>query len=249
MKKIVLLLSINLCANIYLMAHTQTQSQWRDTAVEISGEWELRRIEPAKKMDIAGILNNFTIPFEIGCVYTPQVGQTRPGFYTRTGVEYRSYKTIGWCVAGEFDAYTRSYKKEDISNTNITQGRDWTIDLLVGGGYRFPLVKDFKEQLKRPEYNNKWTLGFMLYAGASNLSVENVAPAQTNDKGETTYHIDVKKTWVPSAKVTCSLEYSVCYGISIYTTIGYLQHFTKSPTQNNLVGDLINSFGLAFFFR
>lgn len=243
MRKIVLSLFFSLCVSTLLSA--QNETRWRDTTVEISGEWELRRIEPAKQLDIAGILNNFTLPFEIGCAYTPKAGQTRPGFYTRTGVEYRSYKTIGWCVAGEFDAYTRSYDQPELTSTNITKGRDWTIDLLVGGGYRFPLVRDFREQLKQPQYNNKWTLGLMLYAGASCLTLENATPVE----GKDTYHVNTVDTWVPSAKMTCSLEYSVCYGISIYTTIGYLQHFIKSPIQKKFVGDLINSFGLAFFFR
>lgn len=242
MKKIVLFLSFILCASTFLSA--QSDTLWRDTTVEISGEWEIRRIEPPKKMDIVGFLNNLTLPLELGCAYTPKAGQTRPGFYTRTSLEYRSFKTIGWCVAAEFDAYTRWYNELEQSLTNITKGRDWTIDLLVGGGYRFPLVKDLKEFLKRPDYDNKWTLGLMLYAGASCLTLEKATPVGT-DK----YHVDIIDTWVPSAKMTCSLEYSVCYGISIYTTIGYLQHFIKSPLQNDYVGDLINSLGITFFFR
>lgn len=223
----------------------QTDSLWRDSTLEVCGEWEVRRIEPAKKMTFGAFLNNLTLPFELGCAYSPKAGQTNPGFYTRTGLEYRSYKTVGWCVAAEFDAYTRWYNEVDRSLTNISKGRDWTMDLLVGGGYRFPLVKNLKEYLKRPEYNNKWSLGFTLFAGASCLTLENVTPVE----GKDTYNVNIIDTWVPSAKFTCSLEYSINYAISIYTTVGYLQHFTKTPIQKDLVGDLINTIGISFFFR
>ncbi len=242
MKHFVLIIAI-LC-NVAAVS-AQADTLWRDSTVEISGEWEVRRIEPAKKMNAVGILNNFTLPLEVGCAYTPKKGQTNPGFYTRTGLEYRSHKTVGWCLAGEFDAYTRWYNEVEQSLTNISKGRDWTIDLLVGGGYRFPLVKNLKEYLKRPEYDNKWTLGLMLYAGASCLTLENITPVE----GQNTYIANTIDTWVPSAKLTCSLEYSICYGISLYTTIGYLQHFIKSPVQKDFVGDLINSIGITFFFR
>lgn len=223
----------------------QTDSLWRDSTLEVCGEWEVRRIEPAKKMTFGAFLNNLTLPFELGCAYSPKAGQTNPGFYTRTGLEYRSYKTVGWCVAAEFDAYTRWYNEVNRSLTNISKGRDWTMDLLVGGGYRFPLVKNLKEYLKRPEYNNKWSLGFTLFAGASCLTLENVTPVE----GKDTYNVNIIDTWVPSAKFTCSLEYSINYAISIYTTVGYLQHFTKTPIQKDLVGDLINTIGISFFFR
>ncbi len=247
MRKIVLLLFLVLGASCFLSA--QEDTQWRDTTVEISGEWEIRRIEPAKKKDISAVLNNFTLPLEVGCAFSPKKGQARPGFYTRTGLEYRQFKTVGWSLAAEFDSYTRKYEKTDIDKGNITKGRDWTIDLLLGGGYRLPFVKNVKEYLKRPGYDNIWSLGLMLFAGASCLSVENVTPAGKDNEGKEVYHTEVMDTWVPSAKITASVEYTVCYGISLYTTIGYLQHFMKSPLQSDYVGDLIASLGITFFFR
>ncbi|MCQ2325276.1 MAG: hypothetical protein MJZ58_03690 [Paludibacteraceae bacterium] len=242
MRKFVLFVFIVGCMPLL---SAQTDSLWRDSTLEVCGEWEVRRIEPAKKMTFGAFLNNLTLPFELGCAYSPKAGQTNPGFYTRTGLEYRSYKTVGWCVAAEFDAYTRWYNEVEQSLTNISKGRDWTMDLLVGGGYRFPLVKNLKEYLKRPEYNNKWSLGFTLFAGASCLTLENVTPVE----GKDTYNVNIIDTWVPSAKFTCSLEYSINYAISIYTTVGYLQHFIKTPIQKDLVGDLINTIGISFFFR
>lgn len=227
----------------------QNDTTWRDTTVEISGEWEIRRIEPAKKMDASAILNNLTIPLELGCAFTPKMGQTRPGFYMRTSLEYRQYKSCGWTVAVEFDSYTRKYEQENVNNINVTKGRDWTIDILAGGGWRVPFVKDVKTYMQRPEYNNRWSLCFMLYGGASCQTLQQITPAGVNTNGDALYHVETIDSWVPTAKFTMSLEYTLCYGISIYATAGYLQHIQKTRLESDYIGELITSLGLSFFFR
>jgi len=227
----------------------QTDSLWRDTTVEISGEWEVRRIEPQQKKNVGAILNNLTIPLELGCAFTPKMGQTRSGFYMRTSLEYREYKTTGWSVAAELDSYTRSYELENVNNVNITKGRDWTLDILAGGGYRVPFVRDVKTYRKRPIYDNIWSMGFMLFAGASCQTLEYVAMSETNANGDHIYHIETLDQWVPTMKLTASVEYTVSYGISVYATVGYLQHIRKTNLEFDYVGELISSLGIAFFFR
>jgi len=227
----------------------QNDSLWRDTTVEISGEWEVRRIEPAKKVTASSILNNLTIPLELGCAFTPKMGQTRPGFYMRTSLEYRQFKSCGWTVAAEFDSYTRRYEQENVNNVNITKGRDWTIDILAGGGWRVPFVRDVKAYMQRPAYDNTWSLCFMGYFGASCQTLQVISPAGVNNSGEQLYHVATLDTWVPTAKLTMSLEYSICYGISVYATAGYLQHIQKTKLEIDYVGEIITSLGLSFFFR
>lgn len=246
MKHFVLIIAI-LC-NVAAVS-AQADTLWRDSIVEISGEWEVRRIEPAKKMTFGAFLNNLTLPLEVGCAYTPKIGQANPGFYMRTGLEYRQYKSIGWCGAIELDSYTRWYNELSNAAVNISKGRDWTLDILAGFGYRFPFVKDLKHFLERPDYDNKWSLALMLYVGASDLTLERVLPMGADANGQPLFQTKVQDFWVPTAKFTMSLEYTVCYAISIYTTMEYLQHFIKTPIQNDFVGDLINSIGITFFFR
>ncbi len=246
MKKSIILLFLILCGVTNVRAQSDTL---RNTNVEISGEWEIRHIKPPKKKDFNSFFNNLTLPLEFGCAFTPKKEETRPGFYTRTSLEYRSHKTTGWAVAGEFDAYTRRYEKEYLNEVNSTKGRDWTIELLVGGGYRIPLVRNIKEYMSRIEYDNVWSLGLMLYAGASCQTLEHVIPAGTDNQGEVIYHIKTIDAWVPTAKLTASIEYCICYGVSIYATLGYLQHLQKTPLESDFVGELIGSLGITCFFR
>jgi len=227
----------------------QSDSLWRDTMVEISGEWEVRRIESPKKKDISAILNNLTLPLEAGCAFTPKKGQARPGFYMRTSLEYREFKTTGWCVGIEFDSYTRKYEQENINDVNITKGRDWTIDILAGGGYRVPLVRDIKNYMKRPTYDNIWSMEFMLYAGASCQTMERVAPAGLDQHGVMMYHTETIDSWVPTMKFTTCVEYTICYGISLFVNVGYLQHLQKTRLETDYVGELLTSLGITFFFR
>lgn len=249
-KNITLLLLLSgIMLPICVQSENRCDTMWRDSVVEVCGEWEVRQIEPNPKMKFGAVLNNVTLPLEVGCAFTPKAGQTRPGFYMRTSLEYRSRKTTGWCVAAEFDSYTRQYEMESIRDINITKGRDWTIDILAGGGYRVPLVRDVQAYMQRPKYNNVWSLGFMLYAGASCQTLEDVVPAGMNTQGETTYHTQTIDTWVPSAKLTTSVEYCICYGISVYATVGYLQHFQKTRLESDFVGELITSVGITCFFR
>jgi len=222
----------------------QSNALGRDTAVEVSGEWEVRRIEPASKKDISAILNNLTLPLEAGCAFTPKKGQTRPGFYMRTSLEYREFKTTGWCAGIEFDSYTRKYEQENVNDINITKGRDWTLDILAGGGYRVPLVRDIKNYMQRPAYNNIWSLEFMLYAGASCQTLERVVPA-----GKDQYHTETVDSWVPTMKFTTSVEYTICYGISLFVNVGYLQHLQKTRLESDYTGELLTSLGITFFFR
>jgi len=227
----------------------QSDSTWRDTIVEVSGEWEVRRIESPKKKDISAILNNLTLPLEVGCAFTPKMGQTRPGFYMRTSLEYREFKTTGWCAAIELDSYTRKYEQERVNDVNITKGRDWTIDILGGGGYRVPLVRDIKKYMQRPTYDNIWSMEFMLYAGASCQTLERVAPAGQDQQGAMLYHVETIDSWVPTIKFTTCVEYTVCYGISLFVNIGYLQHLQKTRLETDYIGELLTSLGITFFFR
>jgi len=247
MNKIYTLLFLLLWVSASSLA--QSDTIWRDSTVEISGEWEVRRIEPAKKKTFAAILNNLTIPLELGCAFTPKMGQTRPGFYMRTSLEYREFKTTGWSVAAELDSYTRNYEQENVNNVNIAKGRDWTLDILAGGGYRVPFVRNIKSYRQRPGYDNIWSMGFMLFAGASCQTLEYVALTKVQNDGEYIYHIETLDQWVPTMKFTTSVEYTVSYGISVYATVGYLQHIQKTRIELDYVGELIGSLGIAFFFR
>lgn len=247
MKKNLLISLLLVVGSVSLLA--QADTMWRDTVVEISGEWEVRRIEPEKKKDISAILNNLTLPLEAGCAFTPKSGQTRPGFYMRTSLEYREYKTVGWCVGIELDSYTRKYEKESVNDVNITKGRDWTIDILAGGGYRVPLVRDIKSYMQRPKYDNIWSMEFMLYAGASCQTLERVAPAGQDNEGATLYHVETIDSWVPTMKFTTCVEYTICYGISLFVNVGYLQHIQKTRLESDYVGELLTSLGITFFFR
>ncbi len=231
------------------MLSAQTDGAWRDSIVEVSGEWEVRRIEPSSKPTFGSILNNLTLPLEVGCAFTPQMGQTRPGFYMRTSLEYRSHKTVGWCVAAEFDSYTRKYENQEVNGINVTQGRDWTIDILAGGGYRVPLVKDIPSFMAKPLYDNIWSIGWMLYAGGSCQTLQKIVPDHYDDQGEMLYHVETLDTWVPTIKMTMSVEYSICYGISVYATMGYLQHIQKTQLESSYIGELITSIGITCFFR
>lgn len=238
-----------LCAWRLLVGSTVVQSAETETKtdrVEVSGEWRIHRAKQERKMTFGDFLNNVTFPLEFGCAWTPKLGHERPGFYARTSLEYRDKKTASWCVGIEYDAYTRKYDDMVLSKSNLSHGSDWTMDILAGAGYRFPLVKNIRSFLQQPLYDNIWSIGLMLFAGASDNMVETVKP---DPQHIGCYKVEEVDTWVPSIKMTANLEYSICYGISLYTTLGYMRHLMPLLQDPEQKGNMIWSLGLTCFFR
>lgn len=202
------------------------------------------------KYTFGTFFNHLTLPLELGCAWSAQVGEERPGFYFRTSLEYRDIKTASWVVAIEYDTYTRKYENYHFDDNNTISGDEIVNDIFVGGGYRFPLLKNWREYLKNPYYDNVWSLCLMAYVGTTNSSLKNVTT--TNEKmpdGNPAYILTEDSKWVPSMKLQVVCDYSIDYSVNIFFGCAYMQHFMHTKLETNYAGMFIVSGGITCFFR
>lgn len=205
--------------------------------------------EVKTKYTFNDFFNHLTLPLELGCAWTSQKGAERPGFYFRTSLEYRDIKTASWVVVLEYDTYTRKYENFELPDNNTISGDEIANDIFIGGGYRFPLVKDMKYFLAHPEYNNVWSMALMMYVGATNSQLKSVV-AEPCGPGETQkYTLVNDETWVPSGKIQMTVDYSIDYNVSVYIGCAYMQHLTHTKLETDYRGMLIFSAGITCFFR
>jgi len=171
-----------------------------------------------------------TVPLEVGVAVTPG-GEAKPGMYMKMSVEYRPQNTQGWYASLEYDDYDQKYTGFRPDGVNTFSGTEKNINLLVGAGYRFPIV---------PE---TLSAACLLQPGMSIATLENVA-------AHTEGGFDLSDTGYASfaTKVTAELDWFVNKNFSMFAATGYIQYAGNRPLEKGHLGTFTASVGLTTFF-
>lgn len=105
--------------------------------------------QPYEKYTGEDFFNGIDVPTNFGVGFVPdkQSGE-QFAYYSSMFLEYRYYRSFGWFVIAGLDAHDHDYKNQQFpginsySNThyNSASGTVFNMQLVVGGGYRIPIL-------------------------------------------------------------------------------------------------------------
>ncbi|MFT4071512.1 MAG: hypothetical protein QM654_06290 [Dysgonamonadaceae bacterium] len=165
-------------------------------------------------------------PFGIGYLNSPH-NNLKAGIIVNMAAEYRLHSTQGMFFRLSYDNRSNSYKRNEISGTNITQGKLEFNDFLLGAGYRF---------------NGQHKLRYftLMQSGPSLCEYQQVI--STNE----TYQVKDKSTTIPVVKLLFGSEYYIGKSAAISLDAGYIWSLKNTPFEQNHLyeGALSVSIGL-----
>lgn len=167
--------------------------------------------------------------------------------YSSLYLEYRRHKSYGWLAQAGMETHNHNYRNRPVEQINVTTGERYSMDLMVGGGYRFPLVRNLREYYERP-YFNRWDISLVAQMGASATHLKQVEPAPGGPIPPS-YTLLNRWYFYPVMKLSASVEWFTSPHFSIFLTLGYNQHLTPQPwDQQGRVGVAYMGIGFAGFY-
>lgn len=212
--------------------------------------------------------NALTLPAEVGLAFQPG-GVQEMGILSKMSLEWRWKNTYGGFALLEYSNFDSWYGNREkgtllaINGSNALRGEARYANILLGGGYRLPLVKDIRAYKANPTYDNIVSLGFYLEAGATITHLKNVKelPIVQNeilsssfvniDSTIPYYELVDTRTAVPTVKMAVELEWLLNRNLCIFVSGGYVQHIVQTPLEkaaNTWVGSVVTTIGLTTFF-
>lgn len=171
-------------------------------------------------------------------------------------LEWRHFRTYSWYVMLGMDTHDHDFeniqfpadKKGFVSNA--VSGTVFNMDILLGLGYRIPLVPDIKDYYEHP-YISKFNLGLGVQFGPEISKLFDVKLADSYTAiGMERYDVG-RKTYVhPVMKLSANFEWFLSKQFNIIVGLSYLQHLQAQPWDNNTtcMGMFSPSVGLCTFF-
>lgn len=171
-------------------------------------------------------------------------------------LEWRHFRTYSWYVMLGMDTHDHDFeniqfpadKKGFVSNA--VSGTVFNMDILLGLGYRIPLVPDIKDYYEHP-YISKFNLGLGVQLGPEISKLFDVKLADSYTAiGMERYDVG-RKTYVhPVMKLSANFEWFLSKQFNIIVGLSYLQHLQAQPWDNNTtcMGMFSPSVGLCTFF-
>jgi len=233
--------------------------------------------EKTPKYTIGDFFNALDLPTVFGLGFNPTGREKGIGYYSQMFLEWRRWKTYGWFVCAGLDSHNQKYNwsgvdgssffptdwtpstgvfvfgknnaKEKLLNSdmNVVSGTIYNMELLVGPGYRIPLVKDIKGYYEHP-YVCDWNLSLCAQFGYAWSNMNNI---NVWDKQSGVYEINDVNYIHPVMKFDAAVEWFTGPYFSIFAMASYMQHLTTMPwdNQDTHAGTLAFSVGFAGFFN
>lgn len=244
----------------------------RPLLIDTTGEW----YRPERiyyntfglyKYNGGDFFNAIDLPTVFGVGFNPTGNEKGIGYYSQLCIEWRSYKTFGWCALLDLDMHDQSYeditflsdwkpgvgakviypksmRDKQIETVNITTGTVYNMDLMLGAGYRIPLVKDIHDFYAHP-YVNRWNLAATAQFGYQWSRLSHATQVEGGN-----YSLADAHYFHPVMKFNIMAEGFVAPKFCIFAQATYLQHLTTMPWDNPTThaGMLAFSVGFASFF-
>lgn len=203
------------------------------------------------KYSMSHFMGAIDIPTCFGVGFVPnKKSAERFAYYGAMFLEYRYRKSYGWYFEAGLDQHDHDYKDYTFEGkdrrTNVASGTVFNMQLVAGGGYRIPLVRDLKEFYAHP-YVNKWNLSTLVQVGGAWSRLKNVRVDEADNQ---TYHLDDVHHFYPVLKFGCAVEYFTGPSFSIFFSANYMQHLIRQPWDtSDMTGTLSFGIGFAGFFN
>ncbi len=181
--------------------------------------------------------NALTLPAEVGLAFQPG-GVQEMGILSKMSLEWRWKNTYGGFALLEYSNFDSWYGNREkgtllaIDGNNALRGEARYANILLGGGYRLPLVKDIRAYMAKPTYDNIVSLGFYLEAGATITHLKKVeelpimqtaifTPSIVNLNPTLPYYelVDTRSA-VPTIKMAVELEWLLNRNLCIFVNGG-----------------------------
>lgn len=194
------------------------------------------------KYTFSRFLSSLDVPTFFGIGIIPTVPESFCS-YSSMYLEYRRHKSYDWFMQAGMETHNHNYRNRPVADVNVRSGERFSMDLIVGVGYRMPLVRNLREYYANP-YLNRWDLGLAAQLGASATHLKQVIPLEAGS-----YELSNRWYFFPVMKLSASAECFVSPHFSIFLTLGYLQHLMRQPWDiEGQVGVLSFGIGFAGFF-
>lgn len=195
-----------------------------------------------EKYTFSHFLSGLDVPTFFGVGMVPTMPESVCS-YSSMYLEYRRHKSYDWFLQAGMETHNHNYRNRTVEDINVHTGERFAMDLVAGGGYRLPLVRDIRGYYERP-YLNRWDLGLVAQIGASATHLKQVLP-EPGDQ----YTLENRWYFFPILKLSASAECFVSPHFSIFLTLGYNQHMFRQPWDTQgLAGTLYLGIGFAGFF-
>lgn len=193
------------------------------------------------------------LPTCFGVSYTPKKIEST-SLYMKLCLEWRQHRTYGLFVPINADSHSCIYKDlqlkdhGQLNELNVMSGEVWYYDIMLGLGYRLPIVRDIKEFFIHP-YHNRFnfyvscqpgiTLGWVkqvtprmsvsemadaLLQSLNSITREDLILRLTDAIDDVRYDLEDKHDVVPSVRFTTGFECFVAHNFSLFVEGGYIIH-------------------------
>ncbi|MBR3648340.1 MAG: hypothetical protein IKN59_08135 [Paludibacteraceae bacterium] len=220
--------------------------------------------EPITHYTIGDFFSSLDLPTNFGVAYTPSKIES-VSFYAKMCLEWRLRKNYGWFGSVGVDNHSCFFNNIQMKDhyheeaINVVAGEIWYYDLILGVGYRFPLVKDIREFYKHP-YFHKFDIALMVQPGATIPHTKHVEVTPTEGSSEVRYALKDRYNIVPSMKFSAAFEWFVSPKFSIMVETAYIQHLMPTMLEKGYhdydtnpkamyMGPLVFNIGFAGFFN
>lgn len=203
------------------------------------------------KYTLGDVFGALDIPTNFGVGFIPDKNTAeRFAYYSAMFLEYRYYKTFGWYFQAGLDSHDHDYKNYPMTDpdgkANVLSGTVFNMQLVAGGGYRIPLVRDIKAYYEHP-YVNRWNLSTLLQIGGAWSRIKEVIPDKNNPE---LYHLENDHHFYPVLKAGVAVECFTSASFSVFLSANYMQHLMRQPWDTpNMTGTLSFGVGFAGFFN
>lgn len=241
-----------------------------DTAGGVLPAWyhpERIYIQDPVHYTLGNFFSALDLPTVFGVGFNPTGNEKGIGYYSQMFLEWRHHKTYGIFVAAGLDSHNQSYRNLQFPASwsdqapgvwclpgnhdplNIASGTIYNMELMVGPGYRIPLVKDLRSYYEHP-YLNKYNLSVCAQFGYAWSTLKNVkqnpeiaVPGGAYDEVDVNY-------FHPVMKFNTAFEFFTGPGFSVFIMASYMQHLRTMPWDNpkTHAGTLALSVGFSGFF-
>lgn len=227
--------------------------------------------ETPKKYTIGDFFDAIDLPTVFGLGFNPTGNEEGVGYYSQMFLEWRRHKTYGYFIAAGLDSHDQSYSNlyqladpnwtpglgafsfGDADYSNIAGGTVYNMELVVGGGYRLPLVKNLQEFYLHP-YVNDWNISASAQFGYAWSTLKHITPCESfqPDPSLPNMYDETDVNYIhPVMKFDVAVEWFTSPKFSIFAMASYMQHLTTLPWDNpqTHAGTLAFSIGFSGFFN
>lgn len=198
------------------------------------------------------------LPTCFGVSHTPK-NMESVSLYMKLCLEWRQHRTYGLYVPLDADSHSCTYKDlqlkdhEQLKELNVMSGEVWYYDIMLGVGYRVPIVRNIKEFYAHP-YHNRFNFFACVQPGLTvgwvkqvtpRMQVGEMADALLAIKGtdlsrdelitmlntgieNARYDLEDKHNVIPSIRFSAGFECFVAHNFSLFLEGGYIIH--EQPT-------------------